>query len=181
MRTFPLLVASLTLTMLAGCAMPKWMKLPSFSGDGGSSLFSGGDVVQVTEAVRNDICNTPGGESEVHLLPNLAALQSWGASRNIVLPSISGKALPDTPYAVVEFGQRPNSGYGLAVSRRAILDDGVLVLSATFFEPQQGRWADSAPTSTCVAVSLPALEYSAVRVRDQTGKVRANSEGRALN
>ncbi|MGQ0529590.1 MAG: protease complex subunit PrcB family protein [Panacagrimonas sp.] len=179
MRSFLLLIASFTLTALAGCAMPTWLRLPSLPGDGGGSLFGSGEVVQVTEAVRNEICNTPGGESEVHLLPNLAALQSWGASRNIVLPSISGKALPDTAYVVVEYGQRPNSGYGLAVSRRASLDDGVLLLSATFFEPQQGRWAGAEPSSPCVAVSLPALEYRSAQVRDQSGKLRTSSEAGA--
>ena len=169
MQLRPLWLLVFAAGLLAGCARPEWLKsapqAPRYD-----------EVIDVREAARANVCNTVAGESEVRLLADLAALRAWAASRGVELQSVSGKELPDTPYAVTEYGQRPNSGYGLAISRRAGLDDGVLVLSATFFEPSTDRWAAAEPSSPCVVVSLPTLEYTSARLLDQTGTVRATSE-----
>lgn len=163
---------------LSACARPAWLRMPELSMPDFSSWFSSENAVTVEEVVRANVCGTAGGESEVRVLPDLASLQAFAASRRIELVSSTGKPLPDAPYAVVEFGQRPNSGYGLAISRQAGMNDADLVLKGTFFEPTQGRWASDEPSSPCVVVSLPPREYRIVRVIDQTGRVRAGTEGR---
>lgn len=165
------IVPALTL-LIAGCAAPAWMRVPDFSG-----WFDRENAILVEEVARADVCGTAGGESVVTVLPSLGALQAWATGRQITLVSSTAKALPESAYAVVEFGQRPNSGYGLAVSRQAGTNGADLMLKATFFEPQPGRWANDAPSSPCVMVSLPPREYGKVRVLDQTGKVRAGTEG----
>ncbi|MGH8518600.1 MAG: hypothetical protein ACREUE_14200, partial [Panacagrimonas sp.] len=57
------------------------------------------------------------------------------------------------------------------------LNGGDLILKATYFEPTPGRWASDEPSSPCVVVVLPAGEYDRVRLIDQSGEVRAGTEG----
>lgn len=173
MRPSPAILVLAASSLLAACAKPEWVRLPDLSGG-----FDRENAVRVEEVARAEVCGTAGGESEVTVFADLNALQNWVAGRQITLNNVTGKPLPATPYAVVEFGQRPNSGYGLAVSREAGTKGPDLLLKATFFEPTQGRWASDEPSSPCVVVSLPPGEYGAVRVIDQTGKVRAGTEGR---
>lgn len=175
MRPFTLILLTL---LLSACAKPTWVRMPDVSMPDFSSWFNAENAVEVREMVRADACGTAGGESEVTVVPDLSALKAWAASRNVNLDTAGNQALPATPYAIVEFGQRPNSGYGLAVSRQAGMQNDVLLLKATFFEPQKGRWASTEPSSPCVLVSLPQREYRAVKLIDQTGKVRAASEDR---
>ena len=158
--------------MLSACAKPAWVRAPDFS-----EWFNSENSIVVQEVARANVCRTAGGESVVSVMPDLASLQAWAAGRGVELVTVTGKPLPETPFAVVEFGQRPNSGYGLAVSRQAGMQGADLVLKATFFEPTQGRWASDEPSSPCVVVTLPPREYSTVRLLDQTGKVRAGTEG----
>lgn len=139
--------------------------------------FNSDNSVAVQEVGRSNICGTAGGESVVTIVPTLAAMEAWIAGRSVDLANVSSQPYPESPYAIVEFGQRPNSGYGLAISRDAGLKDKDLLLKATFFEPTQGRWSSAEPSSPCVVITLPALEYTSVRLVDQTGKVRAGTEG----
>lgn len=170
MRLFPtILLASLT---LAACAKPAWVRAPDFSG-----WFNSENSVSVQEVARANVCGTAGGESVVTLLPTLGSLQSWASGRGVELIPLTNKPLAEAPYAVIEFGQRPNSGYGLAVSRQAALRGDELLLKATFFEPTQGRWSSAEPSSPCVVVLLPAGEYASVRLIDQSGEIRAGTEG----
>jgi hypothetical protein len=169
MRLLPtILLASL----LASCAKPAWVRSPDFS-----SWFNNENGVKVEEVARANVCGTAGGESVVTLLPSLGAMQNWATGRGVELVATTTKPLGEAPYAVIEFGQRPNSGYGLAISRQAALKGNDLLLKATYFEPTQGRWSSAEPSSPCVVVLLPAGEYSSVRLIDQSGEVRAGTEG----
>lgn len=170
------LLLLLPFALLAGCAKPAWIHMPELSAPDFSSWFTRENAVTVEEVARANVCHTVTGESDLTLLPDLGALKAWAASRGVDLVSSTGKPLPETPYAIVEFGQREHSGYAVAVSRQAGLRSGTLVLKATFFEPQPGRWASADPSSPCVMVSLPALEYSGIKLLDQSGQVRAATE-----
>lgn len=166
MRFIPLIIVA---SLLGACAKPAWVRMPDTS-----DWFTKGDVpVTVEEVARANVCNSVTDETEVVVVANATAMQGIADSRDFAWVRNSSKALPETAYAVVEFGQRPNSGYGLAVSREAALRGDTLLLRATFFEPQQGRWAGSAPSSPCVAVSLPAGAYDQIKLMDQEGRVRA--------
>lgn len=165
----------LTATLLAAGCSTSWvpdLSLPDFS-----SWFNSEYAIEVEEVGRANLCNSAGGEAVVTVVPNKASLQSWADGRGIKFEAANAKPLPETSYAIVEFGQRPHSGYGLAVSRQGGLKNGILLLKGTFFEPQPGRWASDEPTSPCVAVALPPRAYKDVRVLDQTGRVRAATEG----
>lgn len=175
MRYAILLVA----VLLSACAKPEWVRMPDLSMPDFSSWFTRENAITVEEVVRANICNSITGESDVSLLRDLAALKAWALDRKIELVNLTGKPFGPGPYAVVEFGQRQHSGYGLAISRQAGVQDGTLLLKGTFFEPQQGRWASNEPSSPCVIVSLPDREYREVRVLDQTGRVRTATEGQA--
>lgn len=175
MRTMvysPLILAAL----LAGCARPAWV--PELSAPDFSSWFKRENLIYVLEVARADTCNTASSEAEIEVLPDVGALQAWALGRKFELINATGKPYPESPYAVVEVGQREHSGFGLAISRQAGLRDGTLLLKGTFFEPQPGRWASNEASSPCVVVSLPVREYRQVKVLDQTGRVRAAVEGR---
>lgn len=166
-----LLLAGL-IAFCTACAKPAWIRPPDFS-----SWFNDDHAIPLLEVARANNCGTSGAESRVQLFKSLAGLEAWAASRQITLLSTFGQALPESPYAVVEHGQRDNSGYGLAVSSEGGLHNDTLLVRATFFEPKQGRWASDQPSSPCVMVSLPARAYDEVKVIDQTGKVRAAAAG----
>jgi hypothetical protein len=168
------LLTLLLAVLLSACAKPAWMHAaaPDFS-----DWFDSENSIVVQEAARANVCGTPGGETVVTLMRDLPSMQAWSANRGIELVSLNGKPFPEVPYAIVEFGQRPNSGYGIAVSRMAGAKDGDLMLKATFFEPIPGRWSEAEVSSPCVIVALPAAEYSRVRLIDQTSLVRADTEG----
>lgn len=158
-----LLLCLAAATALAGCARPGWLTLPD----------ADATPVAVEEVARANVCHTVSGESDLLLLSGTGALESLAQSRGFQWVRTSTKALAETLYVVIEHGQRTNGGYGLAVSRDAELRGDVLVLRATYFEPQQGRWASNQPSSPCVAVALPAgASYSSIRVQDQDGRVR---------
>lgn len=169
MRLLPTILLA---TLLASCAKPAWVRAPDFSG-----MFNSENEVLVQEVARANVCGTAGGESVVTLLPSLGSLQNWTTARGVEMVPTTNKPLGEAPYAVIEFGQRPNSGYGLAISRQAALKGSELLLKATYFEPTQGRWSSAEPSSPCVVVLLPAGEYSGVRLIDQSGEVRAGTEG----
>lgn len=172
------LLSILAVLLLAGCAKPAWVRVPELSMPDFSSWFTSENAIAVQEVARADICNTATGESDVNVLPDLGALKAWTLNRGFELTNTTGQPYPESPYAVVEFGQRAHSGYGLAISRQAGVKDGTLLLKGTFFEPKPGRWASNEPSSPCVVVSLPPREYRQVKVLDQTGRVRAAIEGR---
>ena len=163
----PLLIVFASLA-LSACAKPAWMRLPDFS--------TSGVPTQVEEVARANVCHTVTDATEVTLLPNAEAMRAVAEQRGFEwVYNSPGKAVTEAPYAVIEYGQRPNSGYGVAVSRQALLDGNVLVLRGTFFEPQQGRWASNEPSSPCVAVSLPAGGFDEIRLIDQDGKLIVSS------
>lgn len=175
---YSLLLVLAAVAVAAGCSKPAWVRAPDLSLPDFSNWFSRENAVVVQEVARADVCNSATGESEVNVLPTYGALQAWALERKIELVNTTGRPYPESPYAVVEFGQRQHSGFGLAISRQAGVRDGTLVLKGTFFEPQQGRWASNEASSPCVVVSLPPREYRQVKVLDQTGRVRAAIEGR---
>lgn len=179
MRSLAPLCLVLAAGLLGACAKPVWLRMPDVSAPDFSSWFGGENAILVEEVVRANVCNTADSESEVSVLPDLVALKAWASGRGVDLKTVNNEPLPEgQPFAVVELGQRPHGGYSLAVSRQAGLRDEVLVLKATIFEPQHGRWASDEPISPCVVVSLPRREYRVVRLVDQTGRVRTATEGR---
>jgi hypothetical protein len=167
-----LLPTFLICILLAACAKPDWVRAPDVS-----TWFDGENSVTVQEVARANVCGTAGGESVVTMLPTLGALQEWASRRGVELVPLTTRPLGEAPYVVIEFGQRPNSGYGLAISRVAGRKGNDLMLKATFFEPTQGRWSSAEPSSPCVVVLLPPGEYDSVRLVDQSGEIRAGTEG----
>lgn len=170
MRAFvPILLAGL---LTAGCAAPGWLRLPDASSLWPSSPLTS---VRVEEVARANVCNTVTGEPDLSLLSGTAALDALAAQRGFEWVRTTSLTLPETTYAVIEIGQRTNGGYGLAVSREAAVDGDALLLRATFFEPQPGRWASDQPSSPCVAVALPeGVSFGRVRVFDQSGRIRVS-------
>jgi hypothetical protein len=168
----PVVLAALLLT--SACSSSKsWV--PDVSMPDFSTWFSKENQVLVNEVGNSTLCNAPNEQTTMQLLPSAQAAVAWQTARGVELAAAG--ALPEGRYVIVDLGQRGSAGYGLAVSRQAGLNDGVLVLKATTFAPAPDAMSAQMITSPCSLVRLPAIEFSAMKMIDQTGKVRASSSG----
>lgn len=136
-----------------------------------AKIFASYTHIEVREVGRSLYCNAPGQEVTARLFSGAAAVLGWMDARSVRLSAKD--LLADVPYAVIEMGQRNTGGYGVAVSRAAVLRGELLILSATFVSPDPDRMVTQALTSPCVLVQLPPGRYSTVEVQDQTGTSRA--------
>lgn len=164
-RMLPILMAGL----LTGCSNLPELPMPDVS-----DWFSRENAVDVSELRRALVCNSESSSAQVTLLPDLAAARAFESARGITL--LGDEPLPPGPYALVEHGSRNSGGYGVAVSRTAGRRGDVLILKATFIAPAPNRMVAQMLTSPCVLVGLPAAQYGAVELIDQSGKLRASTE-----
>lgn len=135
--------------------------------------FSGDSPVEVRELARSTQCNTPSEKAVATVFTDATELRQWQDQRGIKL--IDGDAVPAGPYAVVEMGQRPSGGYGIAISRKAGIRHDLVVLKGTFISPEAGSALPQVVTSPCVLVGLPSGFNRGVVVFDQTGAIQATS------
>jgi hypothetical protein len=155
-------VAGLACALLAGCSFKP------------EKIFASYTAIEVREVGRSLQCGSADEKERVHLLPDAQAVLQWQASRGMTLAG--PETLAQVPYAVVEMGIRPTGGYGLAVSRAAVLRGDLVILNATFVSPAPGSLRTQALTSPCALVALPAGRYRSIEVQDPTGAVRASGE-----
>ncbi len=135
--------------------------------------FSGDNPVEVRELGRSMQCGTTSDKSAVTVFADANELRQWQDQRGLKL--IDGDAVPAGPYAVVEMGQRPSGGYGVAISRKAGIRRDLVVLKGTFLSPAEGSAVAQVVTSPCVLVGLPAGFNRGVVVFNQAGEIQATS------
>lgn len=135
--------------------------------------FSGDNPVEVRELARATQCGTESEKSVATVFADANELRQWQDQRGVKL--IDGDAVPAGPYAVVEMGQRPTGGYGIAISRKAGIRRDLVVLRGTFISPDAGSVVEQAVTSPCVLVGLPSGFNRGVVVFDQAGNIQATS------
>jgi protease stability complex PrcB-like protein len=139
----------------------------------------GSGSIDVSEVRRLAVCNSQGSSTELSLFPDATAVADWQKSRGIDL--IGAEPLPSAwVYVLIELGTRDTTGYGLAVSRAALLSDGNAKLNATFFAPAPDDPVTSTASSPCVLVALPPGSYHSVQLSDPSGTVRATLAGISL-
>lgn len=136
-----------------------------------AKIFSSYTNLEVSEVGRSLLCNAGSANTAVYLFSDAAGVEAWQSSRGLNL--IPADAPAYSPYAVIEIGDRPTGGHGLAVSRAAVLRGELVILSATFVSPAPDRLVTQVLTSPCVLVRLPPGRYGAIEVQDQNGAVRA--------
>ena len=134
------------------------------------ALRTGIDI-EVRDVGRSLQCKAPDENAAVQLFANARAVADWQAARGVTLAPAEG--LAQASYVLIEMGLKPTGGYGLAVSRAAILKGETLTLNATFVAPGAGAIVTQAQSSPCALVWLPPGRYRAVEVQDQAGAVRA--------
>lgn len=162
--------APLSLTLLlAACSL----SMPTFKGIDG--LMFRGQGTEVLEVSRALDCGSEQPETRIHRFASAEAYRSWAAARGLVLPQTDD--LTPARYALIELGQRPSGGYGLAVSRQADRRGDILRLRATFIEPGPDAMVTQALTAPCALVRLPvgeeAREEARIELYDQAGNLRA--------
>lgn len=157
-----------------------------------AKIFSSYTNLEVREAGRSLHCRAGSANTAAYLFPDAAGVEAWQTPRGLNLiandaPRYADGVIENTsrppalahgaaPYAVIELGDRPTGGYGLAVSRTAVLRGELLILSATFVSPGPDSFVTQALTSPCVLVRLPPGRYSTIEVQDQSGAVRATGK-----
>lgn len=145
------------------------------------SMFGGaldGDPMHVLEVRRLALCNSDGPQARVSLLADRDAVRAWQRAHNVDLVGVD--PLPSGgPYVAVEMGVRLSAGYGIAVSREALLDHGTARLNASLLTPAPGEVTAEMVTSPCVLVALPPGAYRAVELRDPGGAVLARADAAA--
>lgn len=135
--------------------------------------FSGDNPVEVRELGRSTQCGTTGDKAVATVFTDATELRQWQDQRGIKL--VDGDAVPAGPYAVVEMGQRPTGGYGIAISRKAGIRRDLVVLKGTFIAPADNSALPQVVTSPCVLVGLPSGFNRGVVVFDQSGAIQATS------
>ncbi len=155
--------AAATALLLSGCT----------SDLGWLLRFSGESPVEVRELARSIQCGTQSEKSSASVFADAAELRQWQDQRGIKL--IDSDAVPAGPYAVIEMGQRPTGGYGIAISRKAGIRRDLVVLKGTFISPAAESGAAQVITSPCVLVGLPAGFNRGVVVLNQAGEIQATS------
>lgn len=135
--------------------------------------FSGDNPVEVRELARSMQCGTPSEKSVASVFTDATELRQWQDQRGIKL--IDNDAAPAGPYAVVEMGQRPTAGFGIAISRKAGIRRDLVVLKGTFISPAAGEVVAQVTTSPCVLVALPSGFNRGVVVFNQAGEIQATS------
>jgi hypothetical protein len=128
------------------------------------------DVSQV-RVLQN--CNSDGPQTRVSLFASPEEVRAWQERHKVDLIGVD--PLPDAgAYVLVEMGIHVNTGYGLAISRQAGDNDGLVQLQATLFSPPYGQTTPQKVISPCVLVALPAGRYRGVEVRDPAGALLAD-------
>ena len=110
-------------------------------------------------------------EVQVSLFPNVARFEDWREARGVQMPGFEQAS--DQQIVVIEYGQRPTTGYHLAVSRVARARGSELTLNVTLLSPPPGAVTAQMLTAPCVVVGVPRGNYRLVRVVDQSGQERA--------
>ena len=146
---------------LAACATTSHSDLPS-------------GPVDVVEVHRSNQCGTAGAAPQATLFLDVAELQTWQSAHNVDFFGGRLAAVTSGAYALIENGPRNTGGYGVLVSRRANLKDGVLTLTATFLSPPPGQMTTQMITSPCVLVALPPIAVRELVLADPTGMERAH-------
>lgn len=154
------LFALLILMPLAGCAL--W-----------NDWFDREKPLEVVELQRLQACGSQGPVPRVDYFYDTASVQAWEQRRGMHLTDLDPRI--EGPFALVEVGERGLQGYGVLVSRDAIIhSDGRLVLRSTFFYAAQigGTRGEASP---CVLLALPPRHYSAIDLYDQEGVLQAHT------
>jgi hypothetical protein len=148
------------------------MALPVLSLGGCMSWGPRTPQISVEQLRSLEVCNTPGSAPLLTWLPDLDAVQALQQSRGVDL--IGPDALPTGPFVLLESGAQPGAGYGVAVSRRADWDEGVVTLGATFFAPPTAAANTQTSSSPCVLVALPPVQMHTIRLVDANARVLAS-------
>lgn len=160
---WPRLAAALLSSLLGGCAAL-------------SGMLADGEPIQVSEVRRLLSCNSDGPQARLSLLADREAVRAWQHGHNVDLIGVD--PLPAAgAYVLVEMGVRMSAGYGVAVSRDARLDGGVVHLNASLFSPDPGQVTAQVVTSPCVLVALPpGGSVRAVELRDPAGNLLGRAD-----
>ncbi|MDG4551983.1 MAG: protease complex subunit PrcB family protein [Candidatus Contendobacter sp.] len=74
---------------------------------------------------------------------------------------------------LIAMGQRSTAGYGLALADDvATLRDGVVTVRVDWREPPPGRRQAQVMTSPCLLATMPAADFTRIRVVDREGRTR---------
>ena len=136
-------------------------------------VFTSGETAFVREGGASLQCGDNGDGLRVQTFPDGDALRQWEQTQGVTL--LKKESGTGYRYAVLSMGSQPSAGYGIAVSRKALLDGDVLTLRATIIQPAPTQTLPQNPTAPCSLVVMPAGDYTQVDVQDQDGLLIATT------
>lgn len=153
---------AMALTVVAGCAQPL-------------DNAAGGATLPITVLASQGQC---GGLSR----PTVRWIADAGEWRE-VYAQINRQWLDPPPPPAVDFsragvlliamGQQSTAGYGLRLADDvAALRDGVLTIRVDWREPPPGRRQAQVMTNPCLLATVPAVDFTWIRVVDREGRMR---------
>lgn len=130
-------------------------------------------TLSVDELRRALICETPTEASRLQVFDSAEALRASAVAQLLQVDQLA-QLTEDASYIVVEQGQRRTGGFSLEVRDDASVDEeGQLLLTADWIEPQPDRLQIQILTSLCVLLELPPMPYTSVTLQDGGGATRA--------
>lgn len=146
-----------------------------------------GDKPAAASNLRGDImfasmlCNTPGKSVSARLVKDQASLEAFyeqlqsntlGARHPVPKMDYSKETI-----LIVEMGQQSTGGYQLSFDSRQpiMVHADHIAATVTWIEPEAGAITTQMLTSPCVLIRLPAGDYPALKIYDQSGKLRYSS------
>ncbi|WP_028009599.1 protease complex subunit PrcB family protein [Solimonas flava] len=136
-------------------------------------LFGPDAIIKVEEIGRATNCAATSADASVQMFPNADAVVAWQGGAGVTL--IGTQAMLPGTYVLVGIGQRASDGYGLLIAPEAEVDNNIVRLRTTYFEPTADRQTEGTPTSPCVLVRLPQGDWRGVDVYDQNGRRRVQA------
>ena len=139
-------------------------------------------AVDATEPVhvlyRGSRC--PATQPGIRLIRDAASWAEWQRHRQKMFFSASNEpedAATDLDFGqisviVISIGQRPTPGYAVDVPAGSVTRKGAsLTISAVWQQPREGAILPQVITSPCIAITVPNVPYSTLKVVNQNGDI----------
>ncbi len=139
---------------------------------------AGTEVVTAEVIYRTAQCSGGIREPAMTWIEDATALTQLLARLDPPFPGSSAPSIPVVDFAhervlLIDMGEHPTAGYGLALGAPApTREDGRLTITVQWTEPPPGAITAQVLTHPCLLLKFPRLNTTTVRVVDQHGQTR---------
>ena len=163
------LTGSLGLTLILGACSPGFNQAPAVDAT---------EPVSVQVVYRGSRC--PAAQPGIQVIRDADSWTEWQRQREQMFFSASNEpedAAADLDFGqisviVISMGQKPTPSYAVDVPEGSVTLKGTsLTISAVWQQPREGAILPQVITSPCIAITVPNVPYSTVKVENQSGDI----------